>query len=109
MATNYQRGRAFEYRARDELYLRGALIVVRSAGSKTKVDLVAVFPALQSYMEWPPEPEVWLVQCKRDGNLPAAEREELLRIADASGCRAWHAKAGPTGRGVEFIPILPEE
>lgn len=108
MATNYERGRAFEYRARDQLTLMGAVFVVRSAGSKTKIDLVAGFPALQSYMEWPPEPDVWLVQCKRDGKLPADEREALLRAAEATGCSPYLAQAGPNGRGVEFIPITEE-
>lgn len=106
MATNYERGRAFEYRVRDQLYAMGALIVVRAAGSKTKADLVAIFPALHSYMEWPPEPEVWLVQCKRDGNLPAAEREELTRIATEANVSAYHAHTGPNGRGVEFDIII---
>ncbi len=109
MATNYERGRAFEYRVRDQLILLGAAWVVRSAGSKTKIDLAAGFPALHSYMEWPPEPDIWLVQCKRDGNLPAAEREELLRLAEATGCSAYHAHTGPNGRGVEFTPITTEE
>lgn len=108
MATNYERGRAFEYRARDELYKQGAVIVVRSAGSKTKVDLIALFPALDGIMTWPAAMEVWIVQCKRDGKLPAAERDALLDISVQTGALAYHAHTGPNGRGVEFTAITME-
>jgi hypothetical protein len=109
VATNYERGRAFEYRARDKLYEMGAVSVTRSAGSKTKIDLLVLWPALESYTVWPPVGEVWMVQCKRDGKLPAAEREALLDIAEQTGHSAYHAHTGPNGRGVEFAPITMEE
>lgn len=102
MATNYERGRAMEYRARDDALAKGALAVVRSAGSKTKIDLVVIWPALYSYMEWPPEPDIWLVQVKRDGKLPADERETIVRIAGEANVQAYLASAGPGGRGVEW-------
>jgi len=89
MATNYERGRAFEYRVRAHLYELGAVLVIRSAGSKTKVDLTALFTD-----------RVALVQCKRNGVLPAEEREELIRIARETGVRAYHASAGPKGKGI---------
>lgn len=44
MATNYQRGRAFEYRTRDRLYKDGAVYVMRAAQSKGLADLLALFP-----------------------------------------------------------------
>lgn len=109
MATNYERGRAFEYRVRDKAYAMGAVAVVRSAGSKTKIDLLILWPALESYTEWPPVGEVWMVQCKRDGKLPADEREALLKLAETTGHSAYHASTGPNGRGVEFAPITMEE
>lgn len=104
MATNYERGRAFEYRVRDKLYKDGAVLVLRSAGSKTKVDLIALFPLLDGYTH-EGDIQAMLVQCKRDGNLPAAEREELRRISAATGIRAYHAKAGPGGRGIDLVEI----
>ncbi|MFC8797333.1 hypothetical protein ACFT2C_06345 [Promicromonospora sp. NPDC057138] len=67
--TRYDAGRRFEWRVRDELVDDG-YAVIRSAGSKTKVDLVAI------------EPGQWLlVQCKRDGRISPAERTKLLSLA----------------------------
>ena len=67
--THYDAGRRFEYRVRDHLIAEG-YDVIRSAGSKTKVDLVAFKPG-----------QVLLVQCKVDGQIRPIERRELLRIA----------------------------
>lgn len=99
MATNYERGRAFEYRVRDALKDKGAVYVMRAAGSHTKADLAAFFDT----HGW--SPVVWLVQCKRDGRLPAAEREELVSIARQTGTRPMLAQAGPKGRGVIFTDL----
>lgn len=51
MPTNYQRGRAFEYRARDALLKRGAAFVIRAAQSKGAADLAAFF-APQAEWAW---------------------------------------------------------
>lgn len=67
--TNYNAGRRFEYRVRDHLTAEG-YDVIRSAGSKTKVDLVAFKPG-----------QVLLVQCKHNGRISPPERRELLRVA----------------------------
>lgn len=107
MATNYERGRAFEYRVRDELKKLGAVYVMRAAGSHTKADLAAFWEVTpHGTVEWS---HVWLVQCKRDGRLPAAEREELISIARQTGTRAVLAQAGPKGRGVILINLETEE
>ena len=110
LATNYERGRAFEYRVRDALTEKGAVAVVRSAGSKTKIDLVAMFPIEYGHVYGADLEDmvVWVVQCKRDGNLPAVEREELLRIAELTGVVPYHAHTGPNGRGVVFTLIEEE-
>lgn len=67
--TNYDAGRRFEWEVRDQLEADGYW-VTRSAGSKTKVDLVAIKPG-----------QVLLVQCKRDGKISPAERSEVVRVA----------------------------
>lgn len=67
--AQYHRGRAFEHAVRAVLVADG-YDIVRSAGSKTKIDLVG-FKAGQ----------VLLVQCKLDGHCSPAERLALLRIA----------------------------
>lgn len=110
MATNYSRGRAFEYRTRDDLmHKQGATYVMRAAGSHTLADLTVFFPA-QDCNDLCAEyrPCVWLVQCKRDGRLPAEERELLIDLANEVGAAAVLAKAGPGGRGVEYDHLNKE-
>lgn len=68
--TRYSGGADFEREVRAALVADGYQLVIRSAGSKTKVDLVAFKPD-----------QVLFVQCKRNGVCPPAERVELLRVA----------------------------
>lgn len=118
MPTNYQRGRQFEYRTRDKLIKLGAVYVMRAAQSKGKVDLLALwerftgptsaaFDAGLGDTIWIRAP--WIVQCKRDGRLPAGERKALLELCEQSGAIPILAKAGPNGRGVEFIDLREEK
>lgn len=94
MATQYSRGRKFEYATMGRLREVGFLCV-RSAGSHTPVDVVA----------WRAQ-TTWLVQCKRDGRLPVAEREKLCEWADEAG--GVPVLAATAGRGtVEFIRLVP--
>ena len=65
----YRAGRDFEHAVRKDLVDNG-YDVIRSAGSKTKVDLAAFKPG-----------QAVFVQCKRDGKISPAERVELLRVA----------------------------
>jgi len=67
--VNYNAGRAFEHAVRADLTANG-YDVIRSAGSKTKVDLAAFKRG-----------HALFVQCKRDGRISPAERVELLRVA----------------------------
>ncbi|GIV53215.1 MAG: hypothetical protein KatS3mg038_3736 [Candidatus Kapaibacterium sp.] len=76
--SNYTRGRALEYDAKRYFEERGYL-VVRSAGSKSPVDLVCLHPSL------PP----LLVQCKYGvARLSKQDRERLLALAHAYNARA---------------------
>lgn len=68
--TNYDAGRRFEWEVRAALVADGYQLVIRSAGSKTKVDIVAF-----------KQDQVLFVQAKRNGVCPPAERVELLRVA----------------------------
>lgn len=67
--SHYRAGRDFEHAVRSALVADG-YDVIRSAGSKTKVDLAAFKPG-----------QAVFVQCKRDGKISPAERIELLRVA----------------------------
>ena len=65
----YKMGRSFERRIRLQLIAAG-YFVVRSAGSKTKVDLTAI-----------KDGEILLIQCKRSGALPPDEWNGLMDVA----------------------------
>jgi Holliday junction resolvase len=72
----YQRGTALENRVRKRLEANG-YFVIRSAGSKTPVDLVAIKRG-----------QILFIQCKRGGNLPAPEWNALYDAATDSGALA---------------------
>lgn len=67
--TIYTDGRRFEYAVRNDLEADGYW-VMRSAGSKTKADLIAIKPG-----------QILIIQCKQDGRVSPAERIEVRRIA----------------------------
>ncbi len=69
MPGRYKKGANFERQVKDFLKEEGFL-VVRSAGSHTISDLVAIKPG----------PLVWLIQCKTDGRLKPEERDGLLEL-----------------------------
>jgi len=118
VATNYQRGRAFEYRTRDKLLKLGAVYVMRAAQSKGKVDLLALFPASTTWDCWNdvPDglaPDMWLVQCKYSihggGRLSPGEGADLVELAAQTGGVPVFARPGKNGRGVEFINLMTKE
>ncbi|BCM70919.1 restriction endonuclease [Streptomyces tricolor] len=69
----YHRGRDLEHRVRTHLREEG-YEVLRTAGSKSKVDLVAIKPG-----------QILFVQCKRSGALPPAEWNALWDLAQMVG------------------------
>ncbi|AEW94638.1 MULTISPECIES: restriction endonuclease [Streptomycetaceae] len=71
--SNYARGRDLEHRVRSELREQG-YEVLRTAGSKSKVDLVAIKPR-----------QILFVQCKRSGALPPAEWNALWDLSAIAG------------------------
>lgn len=111
--TQYARGADFERQTRDAL-MNGhdATYVVRSAGSRGIVDLVAFFPAEQiaskddvGTLTFIASPVVWLVQCKRDGRLSAEDRELLCSLADEVGARPVLAYRYDNRPGVSFEQV----
>lgn len=67
--TRYATGVAFEREVRAFLEAEGYWCI-RAAGSHGKVDVLALKPG-----------QMLMVQCKRNGTCPPAERTELRRIA----------------------------
>lgn len=78
MSSRYDAGRALEYRVRDILTGAGYL-VVRSAGSKGVVDLLAL-PRIES-TAYAALSSPLAVQCKRGGVLPRGEWNRLVTEA----------------------------
>lgn len=92
----YARGADFERKVRDHLLAQGAKLVVRSAGSRSPVDLVAFWqPSMSGH------PTAVLVQVKRDGRLTKASREALRTTAAGLGATAVLASAVMQGRRQE--------
>jgi Holliday junction resolvase len=72
--TAYSRGRSFEYDVRDQLVSEG-YECFRSAGSKTKVDVIAIKAG-----------QILLIQAKRDGRISPAERVSIQATAALIDC-----------------------
>ena len=90
MATNYARGRAFEYRVRD-YYKKKGWYVVRSAGSKTITDLIAIGK----------DGTVHFIQCKKDRKIPTRELIDLLE--QSMTYKAVPVVAGQNGRKIKLV------
>jgi hypothetical protein len=73
VSTKYRLGRQVEYRFRDMLKQTG-YVVMRSPGSKSPIDLIAVCPG-----------QVLFIQCKRSGSLPPKEWNALYDLAISAG------------------------
>jgi holliday junction resolvase Hjr len=123
MSTPYEQGRRFAYRVSQALVADGYSII-RSAGSKTKVDIVAFKPwatgaqRLQHYSKT----QLLFVQAKKstNGTIPSSERIELLRLAGLAhalpivaystkprGPIAYRRLAGPGPK--DWQPWTPDE
>ena len=94
--THYRSGADFERATRHHLESDG-YDVIRSAGSKGKVDLLAFKPG-----------QILAIQCKTSGLCPPAERTELIRIARILGALPIVA-ARPLGTYRLLTGVGPEE
>ncbi len=97
--SGYADGRRLEYAARDALAEDG-YTVLRSAGSKTPVDLVAFKAG-----------EILFVQCKTSRPIGPAERDQLRGMAAlvrAVPLEARWVKNGRAARTVGFWHVLPD-
>jgi len=94
--TRYESGRRFEWAVKRVLEREG-WFVVRSAGSHSPADLVALrngHPPL-------------VVQCRKDGRLGRDDFQTLQALAVRTGSRAVLAKRN--GRGIAFQDVNPCE
>lgn len=89
MSTPYQRGRAFEYKVKKH-YEKMGYFVVRSAGSRSSVDLVCLRFR-----------EVVLVQCKKDGKVSAGELSDLDKLGRELFAHCYIAMEDDDG-GIRF-------
>lgn len=88
---SYSDGRRFEYKVRDALREDG-YEVLRSAGSKTKIDLVAIKRGQQIF-----------VQCKMNGLCMPAERSRLRDLAGMVGALPIVAYRHKEGRAAATV------
>jgi len=91
----YKKGRAFEYRIRDDLR-RHKYWVLRSPQSRSVLDLVAIKKG-----------SILLVQCKLNQDLGLDERRQLVELADSLGARAILARRRD-GRGIWYKECLAD-
>ena len=94
--SGYAAGYALECATRDVLRENG-YAVIRSASSKTAVDLIAFKIG-----------EMLFVQCKRSGTMSPADRRSLTQlatIAQATPITARWRKDGRAARTVEFAEL----
>lgn len=97
MATNYSRGADFERKVMKELEGCG-YSVVRSAGSHSPADLVALMGgAVRS---------VVAIQCKRNGRLDPDEWNEFYEWCVRAGASPILASKGPRGCGILYAELL---
>jgi Holliday junction resolvase len=89
--SNYSDGYRFECKVRDALREDG-YEVLRSAGSKTKIDLVALKPG-----------EIIFVQCKLNGVCTPAERSKLRDLAGMAGALPIVAYSHKDGRAAAVV------
>lgn len=93
MTSNYTRGRALEYLARDALRGDGYL-VVRAAGSKGPADLLAFKPG-----------QTLAINCKLV-TLPPAEWDAFFQLCVDLGWTPLLAGPGPRGKPLLMWEIL---
>lgn len=104
--SNYVRGRAFEYRVRDDLRKRG-YVVIRSAQSKGSADLVAIRQSTSdpSMSHW-----ILLVQCKLStGAVAPKEWNALYGLAGQAGAVPVLAVAGGPGNPKKYYILTSEK
>lgn len=88
--SRYARARDFEYAVRDDMRKRNYL-VVRSAGSKTPVDIYAFDIGTKVF-----------IQCKTNGVLKPDEWNEFYRYCKSVEALPILAKRNARGRGIVY-------
>lgn len=86
----YVKGRNFEYAVKNKLQDKG-YVVMRSPGSRSPADLVAV-----------KDGKPFFIQCKLHAAFPVAEWNEFLDYAESAGAIPIMASRGKEGKGFEF-------
>lgn len=90
----YGRGRAFEYKVRDNISERG-YFVLRSPASRSPADLVAISKR-----------GVLMIQCKIGRAMGVVEWNSLYDLAIPNGATPLLAYPGNGGRGIEIMRLV---
>jgi len=102
MNSNKSRGSAFERAVLKHLQARG-YYAIRSAGSHQIVDILAVRGFRPT---WPHETTILFIQCKRSGDIPPKEWNDLFSTATRYRAKPLMAETGDRGKGPKFWEIL---
>lgn len=92
----YNRGRAFEYEVKKELE-RAGYFVIRSAGSHSPIDLVAISLG-----------ELWLIQCKTNAIISKEEENKLLELKKKLNAQIVMAYKQEGSIRYKWIPDMKE-
>jgi len=96
----YQKGYRFENRVK-KFYEGLGYFVVRSAGSHSPADLIAIKTKHNKGIY----PFVLLIQCKTDGKISPAERQKLVEIAKQT-CTIPVIAYKPSPKKLDFKWVL---
>jgi len=95
----YRKGYVVELKAKEQLSRLGATLIIRSAGSKSPADLIAVFPQTR---------EIWFVQVK-SGLMPKSLEALKRRFQILSELRGDYTCKGVVylkrGGHYEFVEV----
>ena len=96
--SQYARGRRLEYKAKHFFEREGFAVVIRSAGSHGKVDVVAIRGSHdEEITRYDGVPCVWLIQCKtKDRGNMSRNKKALVKLARQNNVHAawWSANRG---------------
>lgn len=93
----YVKGRNFEYAVKKKLQEKG-YVVMRSPGSRSPADLVAV-----------KDGKPFFIQCKIHGSFPVPEWNEFVDFCEKAGATPVMASRGKDGKEFEFNLIVEKK
>lgn len=86
---NYAKAAEYERGLVKNLMMKGALYATRTPGSRSPIDVIAIFSAVENPLLKPGNPEVHVIQCKLGKSQPKRSEIDFLRFMREKGCEAY--------------------